>query len=121
MEPLIRPYADYYSSQITTRDKEAREIPKLGSLSFLNQVIDKFDLLTLWSEDGGPDTNVYNHWSENLLINLAEGVTKPNCFKSVNFPFTVCGQAAKKKDAKEIAAYRALKALGISIVRVNLF
>lgn len=117
IEPLCKPYADMYSAEITNREKESCETPKLGSLSYLNQMMVKSNLNATWNESGGYNelTRTQNNWIETLTLTLhnnSQGTS--NHVFNTDFPATFTGSASKKEDAKEIAAFKALKVLGIN-------
>ncbi|TIC23811.1 ribonuclease III [Wallemia mellicola] len=117
IEPLCKPYADMYNVDITNREKEFRETPKLGSLSYLNQMMVKSNLNATWNESGGYDaiTRTQNNWVETLTLTLnnnSQGTS--NHVFNTDLPATFTGSSSKKKEAKEIAAFKALKVLGIN-------
>ncbi|TIA99366.1 hypothetical protein E3P96_02924, partial [Wallemia ichthyophaga] len=123
IEPLCRPYADMYSAAITNREKEVREAPRMGSMGYLNQMMEKHHVVAAWTESGGVNdlNNSHNYWSASLNLTLDERAhnSTPLAVKS-KFPLTTTGKASKKKVAKEMAAYKALKTLGLNYCGDNL-
>ncbi|TIA90920.1 hypothetical protein E3P99_01320 [Wallemia hederae] len=113
LDPLCRPYADVYSASITSREKELRETPKLGSLSFLNQMVDKYGILAQWSESGGPSISMQHYWKQTLTLTVNPDATGSDITPKHKLPLTTTGLAPKKKVAKEMAAYKALKELSL--------
>lgn len=116
IEPLCRPYADFYSALITNREKEVRETPRMGSMSFLQQMMDKNNVVAEWTESGGlnPRTKKQEYWIESLTLTLDKLASeKMSVAIRSNFPLTTTGKAPKKKGAKEIAAYKALQELSL--------
>ena len=111
LDPLCRPYADVYSASITSREKELRETPKLGSLGFLNQMANKYGIAAEWSESGGPSINMQHYWKQTLTLSVNPNASCNDRHKML--PITTTGLAPKKKEAKEMAAYKALKELSL--------